>query len=181
MERKEKMKKKKSALRLFLVMISACLLLPVGMAACSSDEEDSLSVQFHLEDENGVPKTEFKQGENIIFKLTIYNSTDASYSIKNWFSFFDENFFRVYSFDGQDMGSSWDIRYYLDLMEYIFAYDSRTFSCPWMTNENLPPTYPLVMKEEKMQPLPVGNYYTKFDLKFNENNVIHCKQNFKIK
>ena len=43
------------------------------------------------------------------------------------------------------------------------------------------PTYPLVMKEEKMQPLPVGNYYTKFDLKFNENNVIHCKQNFKIK
>jgi hypothetical protein len=39
MERKEKMKKKKSVLRLFLVMISAYLLLPVGLAACSSDED----------------------------------------------------------------------------------------------------------------------------------------------
>ena len=41
MERKEKMKKKKSALRLFLVMISACLLLlvtVVGVTACDSDE-----------------------------------------------------------------------------------------------------------------------------------------------
>ena len=42
MERKEKMKKKKSALRLFLVMISACL-LPVGLAACGSDEETCYS------------------------------------------------------------------------------------------------------------------------------------------
>ena len=43
MERKEKMKMKKSALRLFWVMISACLLLPVGMTACSSDEETCYS------------------------------------------------------------------------------------------------------------------------------------------
>lgn len=40
MERKEKMKKKKSVPRLFLVMISACLLLTVGMTACSSDEDE---------------------------------------------------------------------------------------------------------------------------------------------
>ena len=48
MERKEKMKKKKSAPRLFLVMISACLLLPVGMAACSSDSDDEESVEISL-------------------------------------------------------------------------------------------------------------------------------------
>ena len=43
MERKEKMKKKKSTLRLFLVMISACLLLPVGMTACGNDDEKEVS------------------------------------------------------------------------------------------------------------------------------------------
>ena len=43
MERKEKMKKKKSALRLFLAMTFTCLLLPVGLVACGSDEETCYS------------------------------------------------------------------------------------------------------------------------------------------
>lgn len=49
MERKEKMKKKKSVPRLFLVMISACLLLTVGMTACSSDESDENDVYYTAE------------------------------------------------------------------------------------------------------------------------------------
>lgn len=48
MERKEKMKKKKSTLRLFLVMISVCLLLPVAMAACSSDEDNNIPAENEI-------------------------------------------------------------------------------------------------------------------------------------
>ena len=48
MERKEKMKKKKSVPRLFLVMISACLLLPVGMTACSSDEDNNIPAEKEI-------------------------------------------------------------------------------------------------------------------------------------
>ena len=157
----------------------ALLLVMAAMTACCSDEEDRFKVQFHLEDENGVPKTGFNQGENIIFKLTIYNNSDERYSV-DFISLFDDNLFRVYSTDGKDYGTSWEAPYFLERMEYILAHDSRMFSCPWLNDEKLIPTYPLVMKED-MQPLPVGDYYTKFDLKFNENNVIHCKQNFKIK
>ncbi|MBQ4484873.1 MAG: hypothetical protein II934_07745 [Prevotella sp.] len=43
MERKEKMKKKKSALRLFLAMTFTCLLLPIGVTGCSSDDENEIS------------------------------------------------------------------------------------------------------------------------------------------
>ena len=165
-------------------LFSTLLLLAMGMAvtACSSEETEDFTIQFRLEDENGNPKNEFRQGENIIFRLTIYNNTDAHYSINDWGSLFGEDLFRVYSSNGSDLGKSWEINYYiLDIMEYIFAHDSRTFICPWMTDENLSPTYPLVMKEEAIQHLPIGDYYTEFNLRLNENNVIHCKQNFKIR
>ena len=181
MKKKTEQKARRRALRLLLMMVSLCLLLPVGLTACSSEEAEDFTIQFRLEDENGNPKNEFRQGENIIFKLTIHNNTDAHYSINDWFSLFGENLFRVYSSNGSNLGKSWEIRYVLSLMEYIFAHDSRTFICPWMMDENLSPTYPLAMKEEAMQPLPVGDYYTEFDLRLNENNVIHCKQNFKIR
>ena len=72
------------------LLFSALLLLAMGMAvtACSSEETEDFTIQFRLEDENGNPKNEFRQGENIIFRLTIYNNTDAHYSINDWGSLF---------------------------------------------------------------------------------------------
>ena len=43
MKKKTEQKARKRALRLLLMVISLCLLLPVGLTACSSDDDDNTS------------------------------------------------------------------------------------------------------------------------------------------
>ena len=46
MKKKTEQNIRKSALRLLLMMVSLCLLLPVGLTACSSDDEDTRQELF---------------------------------------------------------------------------------------------------------------------------------------
>ena len=54
------------------LLMAAITMLMLGMTACSGDDS-SISVYFTLQDESGVEKSSFKEGENIIFRLDITN------------------------------------------------------------------------------------------------------------
>ena len=54
--------------------MAAITMLMLGMTACSGDDS-SISVYFTLQDESGVEKSSFKEGENIISQVSIEGDT----------------------------------------------------------------------------------------------------------
>ena len=187
---------------LFLACIFAGMLV-----SCSSDDgminsdngidssegkkengDATIFVNFTLQDESGIEKYVFKEGENIIFRLDIVNNTDEQVYMNNPDRmFFDNDIFHVYSSKGEDVGLPFDIWIILE-SKYtsIPAYNSMSYICPWWNEPDSPwrQGYSDFIIE-KIRPLPKGDYYSEFKVrldkyKVNENKIVTCKKSFKI-
>ena len=194
--------------------MSAMLLMMAGtvMTACSSDDgmnivsegqspsgnsetdnDNSMKgtsddlVDFQLQNEDGIECYEFNEGDNIIFKLEIKNESDEDAYVTRFYEMIGWDGFRVFSINGEDMGTPWDIIFTDSRMfDFIEAHSSVVILCPWF---DTPALYwcgrehcysNMYYKTEEKSPLPKGDYYSKFDIKLNDKTII-CHRNFKIK
>ena len=69
-------------------------------------EQDGFRFTFSLQTENGTNATVFKEGENVVSVYTIENLTVDTAFVAESYSYArkNENFGRVYSADGEDLG-----------------------------------------------------------------------------
>jgi hypothetical protein len=172
----------KRALLLFGVLLSLGI-----FCACSSDDEidndlsvdnltngndsaaDKIQFSFSLLNNDGLPTSSFKYGEDISFDLTITNKSDKELFLFNDF-FLSEDLFRVYLEDGTGVGAPWtDFNSSNYVALGIAPKSAISFTCNWI--KALSTQWPLV-KNKDFDPLPKGNYYTKFKIKYrNLDNI----------
>ena len=183
-------------------------MLMLAMTACSSDDDMNYSdngkessedkkengdvgifVNFTLQDESGIEKYVFKEGENIIFQLAITNNTEKEARLSNFDDMvFHNNVFHVYSSQGEDFGHPYDyllINEIMGPMNFPPRY-TYTLFCPWINNPDseLPswdrlPYYKHFITE-KFRPLPKGEYYSEFPLRLDEKKTVTCYKSFII-
>ena len=165
-----------------LIMLLLCSMV----TACSDDEElKGVSVEFKLLNESGEETTVFTEGENIIFKLAIQNDNTEKVKLPALFDIAGTEIFHVYSSDGKDFGKPWD-SIGTDNRPF-FVIDSKSsfiFTCPWLINNDLeedPHYYSnYFLKEKTREPLPKGEYYSKFTINLGHGKKKTCKQTFKV-
>jgi hypothetical protein len=145
------------------------------------------NVDFQLQGEDGIECYDFKEGDNIIFRLEIKNDTDEDAWLPPFTDIIGHDVFRVYSQSGEEIGTPWDgIWSSMVGSGFIGAHCSVVFFCPWFDipalyfqgHEHFYSAYSFYKTDEK-SPLPQGDYYSKFDIKLN-NKTITCNRNFKI-
>ena len=187
-------------LLLFLLTAGVCTIV----LSCSSDDAvgetilvdrwtvqdyDSISVDFSLLNAEGQAVRTFKEGEQILFRLTVTNKRNTTLRIQNPVYIVGEDLFQVYSSDKQPVGRPWDmyIQYFGPLTHYWSAHKSYVYECAWLgqvidPDEDIdPPLSGLVLlKNHERQPLPVGSYYTEFKIILNDQNTITCRKYFSI-
>ena len=170
-----------------LVLLS--ILLSLGMfCACSSDDEidndlsvddltngtdsvaDIIQFSFSLLNNDGLPTSSFKYGEDICFELTVTNKSNKELLLFNDF-FLGEDLFRVYLENGTGVGTPWtDYNSSNYIALGIAPKSSISFTCNWI--KALSTKWPLA-KNKDFDPLPRGNYYTKFKIKYrNLDNIL---------
>lgn len=169
-------------------MMMCCLLMIIS-AGCSSDDDGSdnsiISVNFMLQDENGVEKYTFYEGENIIFRLDIINNTEDNVTIHHDIGYIMGNdVFHVYSSKGEDLGTPYDVLIIPEAGLTTIPSNSRiSILCPWVNDSNSGilwnPRY-LNYEIDKLRPLPKGDYYSQFTIRLDDNRFVTCKRTFKI-
>ena len=153
---------------------------------------DSIRVDFCLLNAEGQAVTTFKEGEQIIFRLTVTNTTDKR--LRNCQSPADivgEDMFQVFS-NGIVIARPWDFTLTYHATNFYWApQKDYVYESPWQgqvvdsEKENyedfyVPSSGVVFIKKQDRQPLPVGSYYTEFKLIFNEENVITCHKDFNV-
>ena len=153
---------------------------------------DSIRVDFCLLNAEGQAVTTFKEGEQIIFRLTVTNTTDKR--LRNCQSPADivgEDMFQVFS-NGIVIARPWDFTLTYHATNFYWApQKDYVYESPWqgqvVDSEKeiyedfyVPSSGVVFIKKQDRQPLPVGSYYTEFKLILNEDNVITCHKNFNV-
>ena len=144
-------------------------------------------VDFQLQNEDGMECYDFKEGENIIFRLEIKNDTDEDAILPPVSEVLGLDVFTVFSQEGVKIGTPWDvIMTSFRECEIIGAHGSAVFVCPWF---DIPALYfngteqyysEYFYKKDDKSPLPKGEYYSEFDIKFNEKTIT-CNRKFEIR
>lgn len=157
-----------------LLWISAFLLTTVGMISCSDDELDGLrdnqatfktdlySIGYSLKNTKGERTSTFKEGENIIFDVVIYNT------IGNEIGLADERYIlmgaaSVYHSNGEYVGNPWQSAFQTFELRWIHikANDYVHWSFPWIYDEGYASASSISTKVlSPMDPLPKGSYYS---------------------
>lgn len=151
------------------------------------EESSGEIVDFQLQNEDGIECYEFKEGDNIIFRLEIKNNTDENAILPAFSEVLGLDVFSVYSQEGIKIGTPWDV-IMTSFREYeiIGAHSSFVFVCPWF---DIPALYfdgtehyysEYFYKKDDRSPLPKGEYFSEFDIKLNEKTIT-CHREFKIK
>lgn len=154
---------------------------------------DSLSVDFRLINSEGQAVKIFKEGEQIIFRLTVTNLWDKTLRVNKPGYIVGEDLFQIYS-NGKPVGKPWDYSLLAEgpLTHLWSAHKSYVYECPWqglvydpemaidINFDEIPSSGVALLKIKDRQPLPVGNYYTEFKLILNENSVITCHKDFSV-
>ena len=160
--------KKKSVLLLSVLLLT--------LAGCSDDELDGLkdnqatfrtdlySIGYSLKNTKGERTTTFKEGENIIFDVTIYNT------IGNEIGLADERDIlmgaaSVFRSNGEYVGNPWKTVFFTSELRWINikAHDCLHWSYPWIfddTNTSTSFAPYSIQNLTPMDPLPKGTYYS---------------------
>jgi len=156
------MKKNKLLLLLFVPIVI--------LASCNKDKIDKtdfpLEYRYILMDTLRNEKTEFNQGENIVFSFQIINKSSEDLMIRNFLSTAWP--FKVYQIitnkDTLDYGYPYDGS--CEIGHFIIPKnDTMVFNCPWAKSENNN-FYNLCISphpEWHETYLPIGNFYTNFE------------------
>ena len=143
-------------------------------------------VKFQLQNKDGMECYNFKEGDNIIFRLEIKNETDEDAIMPSFTEIVGFNIFSIYSLNGGKIGTPWDEIFTNSRgHDLIRAHSSAIFVCPWFDmyalafngHEHFYSNF--FYKRNEKTPLPKGEYYSKFNIKLNDKIVI-CNRNFKI-
>ena len=125
---------------------------------------EPVSVSYRTLNIDGVETSEFKEGENVILDLTIYNNTDEDIPAGEMHDFLYSAFL-VYSSDGSYVGAAYDTSV---MMNYVFKLESGkaiNWHYPWMHYPAATTWFPFAnTAENENKPLPVGDYYSEFKL-----------------
>ena len=179
----------------FLLWMGAVLMITIGTSSCNSDDEEGndnfpISVDFLIQDEHNVEKYIFKEGEDIIFRIDLTNNDTVDAILPSSIEIMGYDVFHVYSKNGEDMGTPYDVvcpgaEGHLRLEAKV----TRKYLCPWINNPDsefnnpeyyyLKPSF-MAARIEKKRPLPKGEYYSKFDIKLDNNRVITCQKSFSV-
>ena len=151
------------------------------------EKSSDLMVDFLLQNEDGMECYDFKEGDNIIFRLEIKNDTDEDVILPPFSEVLGLDVFTVFSQEGVKIGTPWDvIMTSFRECEVIRAQSSVVFVCPWF---DIPALYfngtdhyysEYFYKKDDKSPLPKGEYYSEFGIKFNEKTIT-CNRKFEIK
>lgn len=150
------------------------------------EKSSDLMVDFRLQNEDGMECYDFKEGDNIIFRLEIKNDTDEDAILPPFSEVLGLDVFTVFSLEGVKIGTPWDvIMTSFRECEIIEAHSSAVFVCPWF---DIPALYfngtdhyysEYFYKKDDKSPLPKGEYYSEFGIKFNEKTIT-CNRKFEI-
>jgi hypothetical protein len=170
--------------------------------------EDSVQIQFQLLNSDSVAMDTFKEGEDIIFKLTILN-IGGDMVLATPMEDFSDDIFNVYSSDGVNMGRPWDERLRSYVYPFLIPEVVREHVCSWLEepdedmvnmclwienpvedidNLNLDKFFsmtkgrsPVVyLKKDRRHPLSKGSYYTQFNVSVIEGRTITIRMDFNI-
>lgn len=193
-----------NVIQTILFLVGTCTFV----CSCSNDDDvkdaivmdlntvqnyDSISVDFRLVNSEGQAVKTFKEGEQIIFRLTVTNQLDKTLKVNKPINIFGEDLFQIYS-NGKPEDKPWDYSILSSgpLTHYWAAHKSYVYECPWqglvyepeeaidINFDEIPSSGVALFKKHDRQPLPVGNYYTEFKLILNEDNFITCYKDFSI-
>ena len=153
---------------------------------CTESSIEELKLAFCLLDSMGVAKTQFKEGENIVFSLALTNTSKDTIIIKQ--NIIDEHFFRVTEkSQQQNMGTPQTGAWceFSNAPREIVIGPSETFqlTCPGILTKSLKPVYPLC-KGQSNEYLPIGEYDVEHNLNFSftvSQNEISTNNDFKPK
>jgi hypothetical protein len=169
------------------ILFLTCFLAGM-LVACDSDDDSGdnhVVADFQLQNEKGVECYDFQEGDNIIFKLEIRNDGDEEIILPPISEVIGFDIFRVYTKNGEGMGTPWDERFssYVG-HSMIRAHSSYIVVCPWFDVPALSSRTEgfysdLFLKKTEKTPLPKGDYHSIFDIKLNQKKVT-CSQSFKI-
>ena len=151
------------------------------------EKSSDLMVDFRLQNEDGMECYDFKEGDNIIFRLEIKNDTDEDAILPPFSEVLGLDVFTVFSQEGVRIGTPWDvIMTSFRECEIIGAHNSAVFVCPWF---DIPALYyngtehyysEYFYKKDDKSPLPQGEYFSEFDIKLNEKTIT-CYRKFDIR
>ena len=156
--------------------------------------EDSVKIQLQLLNSDSVAMDTFKEGEDIIFKLTISNTSSDWVYTTPIDKFSDDNIFGIYSSNGSYVGKPWDGRQIYFIHSFLTPEMFQEHTCSWLEEPiedmtdyvikgssisiaRVPIRY---YKLERRQPLPKGSYYTQFDVSVIEGRTTIIKMDFNI-
>ena len=132
------------------IWMAALLMIVVGMSSCSSEDgieeqlagyqtsflADAYGIGYSLRNEDGDRTTTFKEGENIIFDVTIFNATGYELHMA------DErdilmSVMSVYRSDGEYVGNPFQSAFYTMELRWITvkAHGRFHWSCSWIYDE----------------------------------------------
>lgn len=150
------------------------------------EKSSDLMVDFRLQNEDGMECYDFKEGDNIIFRLEIKNDTDEDAILPPFSEVLGLDVFTVFSQEGVKIGTPWDvIMTSFRECEIIGAHNSVVFVCPWF---DIPALYyngthhyysEYFYKKDDKSPLPKGEYFSEFEIRLNEKTIT-CSRKFEI-
>ena len=151
------------------------------------EKSSDLMVDFRLQNEDGMECYDFKEGDNIIFRLEIKNDTDEDAILPPFSEVLGLDVFTVFSQEGVRIGTPWDvIMTSFRECEIIGAHNSAVFVCPWF---DIPALYfngtdhyysEYFYKKDDKSPLPKGEYFSEFEIRLNEKTIT-CNRKFNIR
>lgn len=156
--------------------------------------EDSVQIQLQLLNSDSVAMDTFKEGEDIIFKLTIMNISNELVMITPINEFSDDNIFNIYSSNGSFVGKPWDGRWISLIHSFLTPGMLQEHTCSWLeepvedtidyllnsTSTSIARVPIRYYKQERRKPLPKGSYYTQFDVSVIEGRTTTIRMDFNI-
>ena len=93
--------------------------------------EDSVKIQLQLLNSDSIATNTFKEGEDIIFKLTI-NSISNDLVMITPITDFSDNIFDIYFSNGTYVGRPWDARFIALIHSFLTPDMLQEHTCSWL-------------------------------------------------